>query len=280
MSQPGTGAPELGSLVDQIANEAFAVLGTGEQIATFSSRFPGFDLPSAYEVARVVRDLRKARGENVVGRKIGFTNRAIWSGYGISGPIWNYMFDSTVHELPPADGTFALSRLPEPRIEPEIALHLASAPKAGMDERELFECVDWVAHGFEIVSSIFPRWEFTAADAVAAFGVHGALLLGKRHAIVRDRTDWAEKISTFTVDMARNDGIRRRGHAQDVLGGPLSALRFLVEELASFPTREPLKAGEIVTTGTLTEAMPVAVGQVWSTELVGVPIKGLRLQFV
>ena len=149
-----------------------------------------------------------------------------------------------------------------------------------MDERELIECVDWVAHGFEIVSSIFPRWEFTAADAVAAFGVHGALLLGKRHAIVRDRTAWAEKISTFTVDMARNDGISRRGHAQDVLGGPLSALRFLVEELARFPTSEPLQAGEIVTTGTLTEAMPVAVGQVWSTELVGIPIKGLRLRFV
>ena len=228
-----------------------------------------------------MRDMRKARGENVVGRKIGFTTCAIWSGYGISGPIWNYMFDSTVHDLPPAGGSFALGLLPEPRIEPEIALHIASTPQAGMDEGELIECVDWVAHGFELVSSIFPRWEFTAADAAAAFGVHGALLLGKRHALVRDRTAWAEKMATFTVDMARNDGLSRRGHAQNVLGGPLSALRFLVEEeLARHPASEPLQVGEIVTTGTLTEAMPVAVGQDWSTELVGIPIKGLRLRFV
>jgi hypothetical protein len=35
-------------------------------------------------------------------------------------------------------------------------LHLASAPQADMNERELFGCVDWIAHGFEIVSSPLP----------------------------------------------------------------------------------------------------------------------------
>jgi 2-oxo-3-hexenedioate decarboxylase len=78
--------------------------------------------------------VRKAHRENTVGRKIGFTNRTVWSGYGISGPIWTYTFDSTVHDLPPAGGSFALGLLPEPRIEPDIALHIASTPQAGMDE--------------------------------------------------------------------------------------------------------------------------------------------------
>src|SRR5271165_3137025 len=89
---PATRAQEI----DQIAKEALGVLGTGQQIATFSSRYPGFDLAEAYEVAARVREMRAARGENAIGRKIGFTNRAAWGGYGISGPIWNYMFDSTV----------------------------------------------------------------------------------------------------------------------------------------------------------------------------------------
>src|SRR5712692_1308485 len=110
--------------VDRIAREALDVLGTGRQIAKFSSRHPAFDLAESYDVAARLRDMRRARGENAIGRKIGFTNSAVWGGYGISGPIWNYMFDSTVKDLTAADETFALVSLPEPRIEPEIVLHL------------------------------------------------------------------------------------------------------------------------------------------------------------
>src|SRR5437763_6624265 len=95
------------------------------------------------------------------------------------------MFNSTVKYLTVAKETFTLAGLPEPRIEPEIVLHLASAPSAGVSEPELFGCIDRIAHGFEIVHSIFPGWIFTAADAVAAYGVHGALLLGDKHAISR-----------------------------------------------------------------------------------------------
>lgn len=265
--------------VDQIAREVLDILGTGRQIATFSSRYPAYDLVEAYDVAARVRDVRRARGETPIGRKIGFTNRAVWGGYGISGPIWNYMFDSTVHDLAATDAVFALARLSEPRIEPEIVLHLASVPRPEMDEAELIECVDWIAHGFEIVSSIFPGWAFTAADAVAAYGVHSALLLGDRHSISGNRRRWAEKISNFTVEMNSDDGITRHGRAQNVLGGPLKALRFLVEELARHPRSEPLAPGELVTTGTLTEAMPAVVDQSWSTDLGGIDIQGQRVSF-
>jgi 2-keto-4-pentenoate hydratase len=51
--------------IDQIAEEAL-------EIATFSSRYPGFDLAEAYDVAAQVRDMRSAHGENPIGRKIGF----------------------------------------------------------------------------------------------------------------------------------------------------------------------------------------------------------------
>ena len=111
------------------------------------------------------------------------------------------------------------------------------------------------------------------------FGVHSALLLGDRCAISENREWWMDKISGFTVELESNDGICRHGQAQNVLGGPLKALRFLVEELARDPTSEPLGPGELVTTGTLTEAMPVAPGQSWSTRLAGIDIDGLRLSF-
>ena len=263
--------------VDQIATETLALLGSRKQVTTFSSRYPDFDLAEAYEVAAQVCDNRRARGENPIGRKIGFTNHAIWSGYGISGPIWNYVFDSTVGDLAEVGERFDLARLPEPRIEPEIVLHLATAPYADMSEDELLGCVDWIAHGFEIVHSIFPGWVFAAADAAAAYGLHSALLLGDRHSISRDRASWGEALSSFTVKLTRNDGLTAHGHAQNVLGGPVKALRFLVQELALYPACKPLGPGEVVTTGTLTEAMPAIVGQSWVTELGGIQISGLRL---
>jgi 2-oxo-3-hexenedioate decarboxylase len=264
--------------IQEIATEAFSLLGTGQQVPPFSSRYPGFDLAEAYDVAAQVREMRAARGETAIGRKIGFTNRAVWGSYSISGPIWNYMFDSTVNDLAATNKTFTVKGLPEPRIEPEIILHLASAPHPEMSEDELLGCVDWIAHGFEVVHSIFPGWTFTAADAVAAYGVHGALLLGDKHLISEQPESWAKQLSSFTVELVRDDGISRRGHATHVLGGPLKALRFLVDELVRYPACEPLGPGELVTTGTLTEAMPTLGGQTWSTRLSGIDLQGLRLR--
>ena len=42
---------------------------------------------------------------------------------------------------------------------------------------------------------------------------------------------------------------------------------------------QPLTAGEIVTTGTLTRALPVAAGEAWTTELIGVGLDGIRVRF-
>ena len=166
-----------------VAAEAFAVLDTGRQIAPFSSRLAHFDLDDAYRVTAAVRQMREMRGEVPLGRKIGFTNRTIWDEYQIGAPMWGYIYDRTVHDLADVGPAVSLAGLAEPRIEPEIIFGLAAAPVPGMDERALLGCVDWVAHGFELVQSIFPRWEFTLPDTVAAYGLHGKLLIGPRHPI-------------------------------------------------------------------------------------------------
>ena len=251
------------------AGEAFALLGTGRQVAPFSSRTRAFALTDAYDVVARVAALRQARGETPIGRKIGFTNEAVWTGYGISGPIWNYMFDTTVLDASALRTGLPLAGFAEPRIEPEIVLHLAKAPSANMDEDDLIGCIDWVAPAFEIVHSIFPGWSFTAADGAAAFGLHGALLLGERMPLPADHAASAEVLSSFTVEMTRGDGMCVQGHARNVLGGPVKALRFLVRELARHGS-EPLHAGELVTTGTLTEAMPARAGDTWSMRFTGI----------
>ncbi|MEZ5788835.1 MAG: hydratase [Xanthobacteraceae bacterium] len=236
-------------------------------------------MEEAYDVVAKVLERRRARGETPVGRKIGFTNRAIWDTLGISAPVWNYVFDRTVRDATAADTTFALSNLPEPRIEPELVVHFATTPALGMSEADLLSCVDWVAAGFEIVYSIFPGWKFSAADATAAYGVHGALLVGTRHDLSGEKAERMRELSDFSVELKNDRGVLRRGDARDILGGPLRALKFLIEEIARYPVSAPIRAGELVTTGTLTEAMPAVPGETWTAHFAGIDLKPLRLRF-
>ncbi len=266
---------------DGIARELLATLDARRQITPLSARGAGLDLPAAYRTTAAVRRMRETRGERVVGRKIGFTNRTIWDEYGVHAPIWGYVYDTTFHDLDSLGGAFELSRVVEPRIEPEIAFGISRAPQPGMDERDLLGCIEWVAHGFEIVQSLFPGWRFQAADTVAAFGLHGALLLGPRTAIAAaDRDVWHERLASFEITLLRDGVAADHGHSANVLGGgPLAALRHLVQVLAADPLSPPLAAGEVVTTGTLTKALPVVAGESWSTRLSGLELPGALVAF-
>ena len=262
-----------------IAIEALSVLGQGRQIVPFSSRNPAFGLEEAYKVTPIVRQMREARGERVLGRKIGFTNSTIWAQYNVNGPIWGYMYDRTVRNLVDIGGVASLAELTDPRIEPEIVFGLSAAPDAAMDERELLSRIEWLALGYEVVQSIYPDWKFAASDTVAAFGLHGAMLIGERHQVSGDSEKWLNQLSNFDVELACDGDVVDRGHARNVLGGPLSALRHFVGVLAKDDLNPGLVAGEIVTTGTLTRAMPVKPGETWTTMVSGIPLGSIGVRF-
>ena len=264
------------------ATHARTILAAHEhrrQIAPLTGWDAGLDLPAAYRVAAEVRHLRLARGERPVGRKIGFTNTTLWETYGVHAPIWGHVYDTTLLERAALTGPIPLAALVEPRIEPEIVFGLARAPEPGMDDAALLGCLDWVAQGFEIVQSLFPGWRFAAPDTVAAFGLHGLLVHGARVPITRDAAPaWIDGLAGFSIALLRDGAVADRGSARNVLGGgPLAALRYLIDVLANDPSSPPLAAGEIVSTGTLTDALPVAAGQVWTTRISGLSLPGLDL---
>lgn len=267
-----------GEILSAIAAETFDAIANARQISSFSSRPGGLTVDDAYRVTPLVRQLYEARGSKVLGRKIGFTNRTIWAQYGVYAPVWGYVFDCTVHDLATVE-TLPLVQFSEPRIEPEIVFGLATTPSSQMGETALLSCIAWVALGFEIVQSIFPGWRFSAADTVAANGVHGALLIGPRHPFAPRAPEWQRTLSTFEIDLSCNGRFEDRGYARNVLDGPLSALRYLIDLLAGDPVNRPLAAGEIVTTGTLTKAMPVAAGETWTARPAGIALDEIRLYF-
>lgn len=264
-------------MIDEIAQELMALKGSGRQVGPFSRRVEGFGLDQAYSVVERLCALRGAAGEQPVGRKIGFTNKQLWEIYKVSAPIWNYVFDSTLIEASDGAGRVALASMTEPLIEPEVMLHFCAAPTADMSPAALLDCIDWVAPGFEVVFSPYPKWDLAAPDAAVGYGMHGALLVGTKLDATKDKAALLAALSHFTLELDCDDGTHREGAAGNVLGGPLLALQHLLADLARYSQSKPLAAGEVITTGSLTEAMPARAGDVWRVNFQGIDLKPLRL---
>ncbi len=232
-------------------------------------------IEQSYRISAGLSSLRVARGARVVGRKVGFTNRSIWPIYNVDRPMWGEMYDTTVHEE--ASGPVDLSGFLEPRIEPEIAFGIARRPEPGMSDADMLACCDWCAHGFEIVQSPFPGWQFTTGEAIASGAMHGAFVIGPR---ISTDTMTPEMLLAVTCTLLVDGAEKEQGTSANVLDGPVSALRALVDGLAEQSGSRPLTVGEIVTTGTMTDAYPISAGERWSTELSGAPLPGLTVEMV
>jgi 2-keto-4-pentenoate hydratase len=248
-----------------------------EQIEPFTSRFAGFDLADGYEVARLVHELRIREGDVLAGRKIGFTNPGMWATYGVKQPIWGYMYDTTVHDLR-ADLTWSLAGFSEPKIEPEIVFHFREAP-ATSEPAGLLACIDWIAHGFEIVETPFPGWKFAAADAVAAAALHGTLLLGERYSVESLQPALIRELESFEVLLSRDGTQVARGNGRHVLGSPLLALSHLAKLLDEGSEDIQIRPDEMITTGTITLAQAMHPGERWSTQLDGIALSGIAAMF-
>jgi 2-oxo-3-hexenedioate decarboxylase len=266
--------PDFGA----IAADVLAALASKRQIPLFSSGPSGLSLDDAYRVMPLIRTAFEARGEKITGRKIGFTNSGMWQAYGVDAPIWGYATDRTTRDLAQA-GALNTADFLEPRIEPEIMFGLKAAPSAGMADSALLDCIDWIALGYEVVQSIYPGWKFTAADVVAANGVHGCLLIGKRYPVAPRKTQWLRELATFEVALRCDGSVSQQGGGALVLGSPLNALRHLVGLLANDPHNPPLRPGEIISTGTLTLAMPVSADQTWTTKASGISLEEISVRF-
>lgn len=244
-----------------------------------SASDPGFGLAEAFAVADEVRSLRIARGEKPIGYKIGFTNRGIWLRYGVHAPIWGPVWDSTVRRLDGNAAQVSLAGLCQPRLEPEVVFCFARTPNAGMDLDALKGCLSWVAHGYEIVHTHFDAWRFTAADTVADFALHGRLFIGPGVPVAQWPT-LAADLAALEVELSQGGEAKERGVGAIVLDGPLNALRLWVDAMARDTPFWHIVPGDVVTTGTITDAWPLVPGQRWRTTLSDARLSPLELNTI
>jgi 2-keto-4-pentenoate hydratase len=281
-----------GALTAPYAEEMIRLTDSAALAEPLTACVAEFGIADAYAISREVLRRREASGWRRIGRKIGFTNREIWDQYGVYEPILGYMYDRTVSWVQDrtwdVDGwgdeaSLSLDGLAQPLIEPEIVFHFRDSPPRTDDPLALLGAIDWVGHGFEIVQCHFPGWKFAVADTIADGGLHGRYVVGGGIAVPHEEAGQrrlAEQLATFRIRLYRNGALSREGGGELVLGSPLKALAHAIRLLEALPDHPEIEAGEIVTTGTLTDAMPVEPGETWSTRIDGVPISGITLRFV
>ena len=272
------------AVIHQIAKE----LESAKRLATTAKRpgqiFPGFNLEQGYAVGSLLDAHLRNQGCRPAGRKIGFTNPATWDEFGMTTPIWAYIYEQTVRfsSSVETETTVSTADLVQPRIETELVLQVNHRiGEAGPDPQELIRAVEWIAIGFEIVQCHYRGWKFSVAEAVADFCLHSELVVGPKVRLDSFQpNNLVNEMETFQVELQKNSQSEARGSGQMVLGSPLRALGFLLEVLSSQPQASPLQPGEIVTTGTMTPILPIEAGESWSAGVSGLDLGGLSITVV
>ncbi len=266
--------------LDEIAGRLITAYDAAALLEPITAAQPDFTVAEAYAVLAEIEDRRRAQGWQPVGRKIGFTNRTIWPRYGVFQPMWAHVWAHTVHQARGGRATLALHGFVQPRLEPEVVFKLSGPVPVSEDPLEILASVESIAPGFEIVQSHFPDWRFKAPDCTAAFGLHGALIVGTPLAVTEaNREEIAATLPSFEATLRRGGEVVDRGVGANVLDSPALALADLARVLAGQPQFPPLAAGEIVTTGTITDAWPVAPGETWSSDYGTLGLEGLSVTF-
>ena len=158
-----------------------------------------------------------------------------------------------------------------------MVIKLKAVPQGG-DAAAVLAASEWIALGFEIVDCPYPDWKFQPMDFVASFGLHAALFVGEPRPVGADGLDaLADQLASLKILLKRNGELVEEGFGKNALRSPALCVGELASAIAAQPGQEPLRAGELVSTGTLTNAQPIAAGEQWTVEAEGLDLTGPML---
>jgi 2-keto-4-pentenoate hydratase len=244
-----------------------------------SARDVAFDLPMAYAVEAELANLRRTSGRATVGRKVGFANRALWRVLRLDTLVWAHMYDDTVRYAEKNAASLSVEHMCSPKIEPEIVFKLKGSIGPGAHEPgAVLDAVEWLALGFEIIDCVFADWKFQPTDFVAARGFHAALVIGEPRRIEPGVVSTlVDELPRLKVKLLKDGHLVEEGSGRNSLRSPALCLGELASAISRQPTAEPLAAGELVSSGTLTGSHPIAPGETWTAVIEGLELPALTL---
>lgn len=209
----------------------------------------GLSVAEAYKIQDAVVDARSNTDGPIAGYKIGFTNEAVQTEFGVDTPIYGRLLRDTIR----SDGVVNAAELIDPLLEPELAFVLDESLSPPVNRLDVLCATRYVVPAVEVVDSRIEGWEFGAAGAVADNALAARLIVGDPVPV--DGIDLALEGVEISIDGQSRD----TGVGAAALGHPADAVVWLAETLGSHGSR--LDAGDVVTTGTVTTPRPISAGE-------------------
>jgi 2-oxo-3-hexenedioate decarboxylase len=258
--------------------EELSAARTHKQLVTAPTmREGGLDLDTAYAIESELVRLRTGEGHRAVGIKVGFANKAMWRALKLDTLVWAHMYDDTVRQAAGNEATVSIGALIAPKIEPEIVLKLHAPIPEGADAAGALGAIEWIALGFEIIDCVYPDWKFTPVDFVASYGLHAGLIVGAPLPVTAENIPGlVDQLAAFTVSLQKNGEGVAQGAGKNSLKSPALCVAELSSAMGKRGSR--LGAGDLVSSGTLTEAQLLAPGETYTATVEGIPLPPLTVR--
>ena len=258
-------------MVDQLEGErAAAHLAAAERLfdaartkrpcAPIRELVPDGGIDDGYAIQQLVH-ARGSIGRRRVGRKIGLTSPAVQQQMGVDTPDFGVLFaDMAYGDAQP----IPFDELLQPRVEAEVAFVLGTdLPDHEVTGPEVLRAVELVLPAIEVVDSRIADWDISIVDTVADNASSGLFVTGGAPRSLLDVDDLRSAEMTLTAD----GEVVSAGTGAACLGHPLNAVVWLANVVAA--RGEPLRAGELVLSGSLGPLVPVQPGLTYEATIRG-----------
>lgn len=255
---------------EQIAHcgdELYQAMQERQTVAPLSDRYSDLTIDDAYHISLKMLDRRLEDGEQIIGKKIGVTSKAVQSMLNVHQPDFGYLTNAMVfnNEMPISE------KLIQPRAEGEIAFVLKKdLIGPGITNADVLAATEAVMPCFEVVDSRIEDWNIKIQDTVADNASCGLFALAESAAVDPRKVD----LATCGMVVTKNGNTISTGAGAAALGSPVNCVAWLANTLGRFDIG--LKAGEIILSGSLVPLEPVAAGDTMRVRIGGIGRCDLR----
>lgn len=253
------------SRITQLGDELFDSFRSRKPVEPLTTREPEITVEDAYRIQEQVIRRRLASGDRIVGKKIGLTSRVVQRALGVNEPDFGQLLASMV-----ATDTISVANLLQPRAEGEVAFLLErDLAGPGVSNADVIHATRFVMPCFEIVDSRIRDWRIKLQDTVADNASAAMFVLGDR-AVDPKSVD----LSTCGMVLEKNGHLECTGAGAAALGSPVTCVAWLANALGRFGM--PLKAGEVILSGSLGALIPVTAGDSLQLSIGGIGSASVR----
>lgn len=248
-------------ILQDLAAELYDALRRAESLEPLSARYPQLTLEDAYAIQQRLIARRLEDGERVVGKKIGVTSQAVMNLLGVGQPDFGILTDAMTFN---AGEAIPAASLIQPKAEGEIAFvlkHDLQGP--GVTVADVLRATEGVMACFEIVDSRIRDWKIRIQDTVADNASCGVFVLSDRLVPLAE-----VDLSLCGMVLEKNGEIVATGAGAASMGSPAVAVAWLANTLGRLGM--PLKAGEVILSGSLGPMIPVAAGDNLRVSIAGI----------